>query len=174
MKTDRDYYIKKREQALKMFPTMSAPEISTIIGVRRETINRWVKSAGVKHTESTNKRLREKSLKRAIAASKANAKEIAKKVSIARKRLFRIEQFRVLNGTPQKTKLKIRIVSKRTTKAMSAAARNRNYFYESIDDMTLYYDRQTRRDSVFEQRLSERYGIKFEEAAEEPEAVVND
>lgn len=174
MQHNKTYYEQKRRQALEMYPTMSASEIAAVIGICRETINIWAKNAGVKHTEEANKRLREKAFNIAASAIKANRKAVYKKLSCSRKHIFRMENFRVMNGMKQKTKLKIRTVPVRVSSAMSHVARYYNYFYEELCDLTLYYDEATRRSAKMERLYAERYGLKFEDASEHDKQVVND
>lgn len=75
-----------------------------------------------------------------------------------------MEAWRVRSGQKQETKYKVRIAPKKVQQAMFYLARKYNYFYDTVDDMTMYYDVQTKRTD--EQHYVDKYGIKFCQADE--------
>ena len=148
----------------KRFPTESAGEIAADIGVAATTISRRAKSLGVEHTTETVERLKAKASSKLIH-NWIPTKEQREHQSIVQKKLRRSESYRVSVGLKQKTRYHVRTVPRRTIKAMCRLRSVYNYFYDTVDDMALYYDTETRRHKK-EQYFADKYHIQFVQADE--------
>ncbi len=152
----------------KYWPTMSANEISAITGYRTNSIYKWVKILGLQHDEATAARMRANK-KKNFALSRTP--ESVAKISQSRLRLFRLERFRLMSGSPQKTKVHINLQPRRVQLAISNLCRHRNY-YQTEPGYTLYYDSHTRRCNYHrytEEYFTRVYGIQFVQGDEEEE-----
>ena len=86
--------------------------------------------------------------------------KLSEKVTATRK----MESWRVRSGIKKETKYKVRITPVRVQQAIFHLSRKYNYFYDTVDDATLYYDSQTRRTK--EQYYIDKYHLKFVQADE--------
>ncbi len=74
-----------------------------------------------------------------------------------------MESFRVMSGLKKKTKYKVRVTPKKVQQKMYYLYRKYGYFYDTVDNTTLYYDFETQRISN-EQYYTNKYGISFKPA----------
>lgn len=154
------------EAVRKFYPTMSCYEVAKIVGVDASMVWRCAKRLGIKHTERTIKRLTDKSKSRLVCGKRKISEQELLKRSKSQKKLRKSETFRVISGIPQRTKFHIRVVPIKTSRAMQLLRREYNYFYDTLDEMTLYYDSETRRNPR-EQYFIDKYHLKFEQADED-------
>mgnify|MGYP006928588624 FL=1 len=150
------------EKVLELYPTMSSREIHDVTGFALSSIIRCARKNNLKHTEEAQARIgayvRER---RQDGQRRRDYSKLSKKVSNTRT----MEAWRVRSGLKKETKYKVRITPKRVQCAMYHLSRKYDYFYETVDDTTLYYDSRTKRAN--EQYYVDKYGIKFEQADEE-------
>lgn len=150
----------------KLFPTMSSNELAKFTGFNASVIARCARRLGVEHDDATIERLSKKSKSCLITGRRIISKEELLKRSESIKRTWKRESYRVAVGLPQKTKYHIRTVPIKTVKAMANLRLVYNYFYDKVDDMTLYYDSQTKRNPR-EQYFIDKYHLKFVQADED-------
>ena len=146
----------------KRFPTESAGEIAADIGVAATTISRRAKSLGLEHDAETIKRLKAKASSKLIRGW-FPTKEQREHLSIVQKKLCKSESYRASVGLKQRTKRHMRIVPRRTIKVMCRLRSVYNYFYDTVDDMTLFYDSETRRHKN-EKYFADKYHLEFKQA----------
>lgn len=148
----------------ELYPTMSAKEISRLLGVSYPNVWRIAKCLGLSHDEETQKRINKKRLRNLKTGNKrVFTSEDRAKLSKSQKKLWGLERTRVIYGMKQKTKHHVSLVPRRVTQAMYNLRVRRKYFYSDFNSLTLYYDSQTDR-SIDEQYYENRYGLKFIEA----------
>lgn len=138
----------RRKIVMEMYPLHSGSEIAKILGVTREAVNSMARRLGVRHTEDTSKRLKEKRT------------EIIK-------RIIAMERLRVASGKKQLTKRKIVRQPNRSMCARHYLVSKYNYFYDKDlgESLTVFYDKETKRLSPEKERhYIETYHLRFEEA----------
>lgn len=148
----------------ELYPTMSAKEISRLLGVSYPNVWRIAKCLGLSHDGETQKRINKKRLRNLKTGNKrVFTSEDRAKLSKSQRKLWGLERTRVIYGMKQKTKHHISLVPRRVAQAMYNLRVRRKYFYSDFNSLTLYYDSQTDR-SIDEQYYENRYGLKFVEA----------
>lgn len=151
----------KHKVVREMYPTHSATDIAKLLGITRSAVNNMAKRLGVRHTEETQRKLAEKSIKA------TNRPEIQEKRIASLRETIRKEQLRVCYGLPQKTKRKFSFTSNRRLCARNYLVRKYNYFYdkEAGSLVTIFYDRETKRLSPDKEKYySDKYGLLFRQA----------
>lgn len=149
----------------KHYPTMTASEIGAMYGMTKSRVNKIAREIGVCHNEETWKRIKEISYaKMKQSRYKIDWHAIAKKSLIKR----RLDEYRVWEGKPQLTRLKLKSITKKSYKAKYYLIHNYGYI-ETDEPYTLMYDSDTRRlehERYNENYYSEKYKLKFISAYE--------
>lgn len=149
----------------KYYPTMSCTEVASIVGVDASMVWRCAHRLGIKHEEATSDRLKKKAKSRLVTGKRTITEAELRKRSETQKRIRRAESYRVAIGMKQKTKYHVRTVPIKTEHAMALLRRDYNYFYDTVDDMTMYYDSETKRNPR-EQYFIDKYHLRFEQGGE--------
>lgn len=153
----------KRNIIRSLYPTHTASEIASILGITKSSVNRIARRSGVSHTKETNERIFKENV-----ASIMRPDSIKKRIT-SLKRTIRLERFRILSGMEQKTKIHFSKENNKSLRARNYLRRKYNYFYnkEYGELLTLFYDNETNRlPSKKEQHYSDVYHIKFVQADE--------
>lgn len=149
----------------KLYPDHSQSEISRIMNVKKGLVNRYVSEQGLTHTQETIDRFKRKAIDSMVSA---RTKETYAKISVARKRRFVCERFRIMQGSRQETKLRVSTLPFKTRRRMTMLCYVFNYFRsEDLNDAVVYYDSETRRSEKAEKYAMEKYHIRFEKADDE-------
>lgn len=161
--------VKKAEQAYKhkvvreMYPTHTASEIASILGITKNAVNNMAQRLGVRHTDEFSEIIKHEYI------TKTQTEEAkAKRIETIRK-LVKSERIRHTYGLPQKTKRKVSDIPKRYFCARNYLVRQYNYFYDKNLGLllTIFYDDKTRRlPPEREQHYRETYHIDFRKADE--------
>ncbi len=148
------------EKVMELYPTMSSREIHDATGFSLSSIIRCAKKNNLRHTEEAQARI-DAYVRRRRQEGRASYdySKLSLKVSKTRK----MEAWRARSGLKRKTKYKVRITPKRIQQAMYHLYRKYGYFYDTVDNTTLYYDSETKR-RPNEQYFADKYGIRFESA----------
>lgn len=130
----------------KVYATMGEREIEKKYGIHRYYISQVAKRLGLKHSQETISRLRQKG-------------------GIMVQQVWKAERTRVLSGQPQVTNIKFAKRPYRVTVAIKRLTDVYNYFTdEEVGGLyTMYYDEDTKR-TPNEHTFTKRYGLKFEKA----------
>ncbi len=149
------------EKIVAMYPTMTCAEIAAELGISDSTVSDYSKRLGLKRTAETIARFWEnrKEGQRAWRAS-AEAKKVYAETGRKNAKLHRMERWRVRSGMEQVSRVRIRVLPKKTMAAIYHLAEKNGYLY-ATGNLTLWYDAQTRR-SQLEQYYTDKYGIRFE------------
>lgn len=144
----------------KYYPTMTGSEIEAKFGVLKGRAEKIAHELGIKHTNETQERIRRK-IKDNITNNrhKIDFKKLGHKRSVR----YKLEYYRVWEGKPQKTRLKLAKTSQKTYKAKYHLI-NRYGYIETTDAYTLMYDINTHR--INEQYCAEKYKLRFIEDEE--------
>lgn len=162
------------ERAVReLYPSMTANEIATKMGVTKSRVLRVANRVGVKHSEETNERILQENVRRMVV--NGNNPECHAKRAAKFKRKRKAEIVRVMSGMKRETRMKLRLAPKKMWLAMNRLIRRYRYFRVESEPYTLYYDSMTTRHKM-ERRFTERYGISFlpyeeEEREEETEST---
>lgn len=142
----------------EMYPVMSASEIARATGLSKSTVQRAARQLGVRHNQATMERLDRERRQRAVEnVANVDHKAIGRK----RRAMYRLEYFRLWEGKPQQTSLKLATISSRQYNTLWYLCKKRGYFHHEDDaELTLRYDGRTRR-TRNEQRLAQKHGITF-------------
>ena len=141
---------------------MSSREIHDVTGFALSSIIRCARKNNLRHTEEAQARIDAYiRSRRQEGARKRDRFKLREKMISIRK----MEAWRVRSGIKKQTKFKVRITPKKIQRAMYHLSRKYNYFYDTVDDATLYFDSQTNRTK--EQYYIDKYGIKFAQADED-------
>lgn len=124
------------------FPTMSASEIFNKYGIPKHIVWRIVFRLKLKHTPETLKRFRQEYTDR-LLATHLRPESVKQRVR-KRKATIKLEYYRVWEGKPQKTRLKLRVLTKRAYNAKNKMINMYGYIL-SDDPYTILYDNNTRR-----------------------------
>lgn len=143
---------RRAEIVERCYPTMSPQEIAEEYGFSETYAIRYARMHGLKHTPETLARF---NLKRHAAIDYAS---VGKKLL----RVYKMERFRIMSGMKQATNYHISLTPKLARKAIYRLAR-RGYWYDSLEDLRLYYDGETSR-TRNEQLLTRRHRIEFVDA----------
>lgn len=146
----------KREIA-RLYPTMSAKEISERIGVSVSSVVWQAKKQGLSHNKEAQGKI---NLSRASALRKYWNKEKYAEKGKRMHRMHKMEQLRVMSGIPQATKLRIRKLSPKALNAKMYLRKKYNYFYSSGEPFVLCYDEETKR-AKREKYYAEKFGFSF-------------
>lgn len=150
------------EAVKKYYATMTGAEIARMIGCQKGLINKVAKRLGLKHNEGVVS----KALSYASKNQKRNPetfKRSGKKLKLRRK----LEEYRVWEGKPQLTRLKLKKITETAYKAKWYLVHHYGY-YESDEPYTVLYDSQTRRRPSVgsfgsEEYYTKKYHLKFVE-----------
>lgn len=144
----------------KHYPTMTASEIGAMYGMTKSRVNKIAREIGVCHNEETWKRIKEISYaKMKQSRYKIDWHAIAKKSLIKR----RLDEYRVWEGKPQLTRMKLKSITTKSYKAKWHLIHNYGYV-ETDEPYTLMFgtDTQRRNTGKFsENYYSEVYNLKF-------------
>lgn len=144
----------------KYYPTMSAREIGSMFGISKSIVNKIAKEIGVNHNDETWKRIKEKSYaKLKQSRYKIDWHAVAKKSLIKR----RLDEYRVWEGKPQLTRMKLKSITTKSYKAKWRLIHNYGYV-ETDEPYTLMFDTDTQRRNTgkfSENYYSEVYNLKF-------------
>lgn len=150
------------EATKKYYATMTGHAIARMIGCSRGLPNVIAARLGLKHNEGVV----EEALLRVAKNRKQSPESYLKG---ARKRAARrkLDEYRVWEGKPQLTRMKLRKIGLKAYKAKWHLV-SRYGYYESDEPYTLLYDRQTRRRPVAgsfgsEEYYTKKYRLMFEE-----------
>lgn len=143
------------------FPQMTGREIERAFGIPKGRAERIARDIGVRHTPQTLERLRREALERQAAS-----RERIDYAAMARKckALRRIDEYRVWEGKPQRTRYRLRRITARAYKARWHLCRHYGYAEAEGEPYTLLYDGGTRR--VREEYYVRKYKFDFKEAEE--------
>ncbi|MCD8282188.1 MAG: hypothetical protein LUC22_02920 [Prevotella sp.] len=147
-----------RETIARLYPMYSAREIFEQTGISPSTVKGCVQRLGLQHTEETELRLREKSYGAARSAHDRGLIDY-EALSRRRKALFRLEYYRLWEGKPQETNLRLRHITRRAYMAQYKLCTRSGYKRDASDPYTLLYNAKTRRRD--ETYYTKKYGIKF-------------
>lgn len=142
---------------------MSFNEIKRKFGV--SSVSQIAHRLGLEQSAELKERLRLENLQR-LRASKKDFKAIAAKC----KRLRKMDELRVMSGLPQKTKFKIKTITKKSYKAKWWLIKQYGYYACDGEPYTLLYDETTKRMPFHETKkhteryYTEKYGLCFEKA----------
>ena len=151
------------EKLKELYPVMPVNDIVPILGVRKNTIYRWVKRLNLQRSPE-GIAIKEANKKRVLDSMHNEA--VYAKISKSMRKTYRLERMRVINGLPKKTKLRVAIIPRRTTATINRLCRMYNYFHEVNEDV-LYYDSETTRMPLEkEKHYTENFHIKFAQADE--------
>lgn len=155
---DKIKTIDKRKILISMYPNHSVREIAKHIGCNESYLYKMAKKLGLRHNEETSKRI-----KNLMTGNlkKAYDKKTIEKRSRTRKRIIRMEKFRVMSGERQKTRLNVTKMPQKAYNAKYCLIRKYGYFSFEDERYTIGYDRDTKR--VNEEYYRNKYGFKFEE-----------
>lgn len=146
----RERWREQKEKAARIVPelyaTMGEREIEKEYGIDRHFISQVAKRLGLKHSQETTSRLRQKG-------------------GIKAQQVWKADRTRFLSGQPQLTNFRIVKYSYKLKLVINRLIRVYNYFTdEEVGGLyTLYYDKDTKR-TPRENIYSKRYGLKFEQA----------
>lgn len=147
---------KKLEEVVrKEYPLTSSYKIARSLGVHPTTVYRCAKRLGVEKDKNWNDKK-----KSSLALGRICSEEKRKKMSKTHKAIYKKELFRVLSGIPQKTRIKILRIPKKTANSMRGLRFRHNYFFDDVNDLTLYYDSETKR-AKNEHYFEKKYNIHF-------------
>lgn len=157
--------MRPNEQAIeatkKYYATTTGNEIARRIGCTRGLINKIAKRLGLKHNEG----VLHEAIVRGSKTRKRNP-ESYQKGARKRKIRYRMEEYRVWEGKPQLTKLRLKKIGYKAYKAKWHLVNHYGY-YESNEPYTILYDEKTRRRPLTgkhsEEYYIKKYGFKFEE-----------
>lgn len=135
------------------YADMSGHEIERKFGITLNRANRIAADLGLKHSPETIERLQREQRER---LKMNNSKGEAKRAKTWKRR-FRMDELRVMQGEPQKTKFRIQVRPVRTYKAMYNLCRNYGYVMTDEHPFTLYYGEHTRRRPLDKGCGTERY-----------------
>lgn len=145
------------------YPFMSGHEIERKFNITRNRANKIAHSLGLKHNDETIARLKRERVESATRARNASSEAKRKAKWKARRRL---DEMRVWEGKPQKTRFRFRVMSQKAYKAKWCLCNKRGYI-ESTDPYILLYDKHTKR-TVSNMRYcgtekfyEEKYKLKF-------------
>lgn len=138
--------------------------IAEVCGTSGSTVGRIGKAHGLKKSDEHLAKIR-KALVMSVTERFHND-EARQKVSATRRKLFRMERWRVNNGTPQKTRLRMKSMPTKAYQAKWSLMRRHGYI-ETTDPYTLFYDENTRR--MNEAYYEEKYHLRFTEYTGEEE-----
>lgn len=115
------------EELSRLYPVMSASEISAAVGVSASTVKRWARRLGLRHTAETEARLREKSTGMYVWSPEKRAE-----ASRRRRALYRLEHLRAISGEKRRTRLPVRTLPLKTQSAVRRLVRL--FGYTRTDD----------------------------------------
>jgi len=148
------------ELVKQYYRDMSAMEIAEKFGVSKGRVNKWARRLGLRHSPDTEARIKEKSRLSAISArDKIDYAAAARKAKAKR----RLDEMRVWEGRPQKTRFRLRCIPTKTYKAKWYLINRYGYFDFPDEPCTLYHDDETRRTDR-EKYFTDRYHLTFKEA----------
>lgn len=143
----------------RYYPHYSAREIASLglVPLSVSVIKRWAKRLGLEHTPECKARLAQKE---AAARALSNTPEAKAKAGNRRKRIYRMEYFRVHSGLKQRTNLRLQSCPIRTTKARCYLVKRYGYI-RTDNPYVMQYGTTTARNSRAEQYHSARYHLQF-------------
>lgn len=130
-----------QRKIIELYPHHSAKEVAEILGCSKSYLLNVVRMHNVQHTEETKKRIWEN-----VIASK-KTEEFRKKISVKRKRMFRMEYARMLGGMEQRTNLQLRTCTMKQMNARRKLFMRFKYFGTGVrgENLILLYDDNTLR-----------------------------
>ncbi|EJW98546.1 hypothetical protein EVA_13347 [gut metagenome] len=151
----------------KYYPTMAGHEIERAFGITFNRANKIAADLGLRHNPETEERLlREARERMKNNLSKSDNETRIKKWKVRR----RIDELRIMEGKPQRTRLRFRNMPKRTYAIVSHLVRTYGYIKSADDPYTLFYNGKTKRRIVgplsrrkvgTEQYYEKKYHLKF-------------
>lgn len=147
-----------KELLIKIYPNTSNEEIYKIFGIKKNVLMRFkhelnlhkseehIRARDLKCAENGRKKMKE------IGYVPKLPKYTSEYLSKRTLRIWRMEKFRVLNGEPQRTKIKLKQpYSKRRTKTRTTL-KEKNYIpLTTTNSLSWYYDCSTQRSSQLEE-----------------------
>ena len=149
----------------RCYPTMSRIEIEREYGINRRRVSHLACKMGIRHTPETQLRIsrqRQDNLMRHPPTKEQMMNGIRH-----REARRRIDEWRMAEGKPQLTHLRLRTMTVRAYKAKWNLISRHGYIADPDEPYTLFYDSRTRRahHSHFdEDYFTERYHLTFREA----------
>jgi len=145
------------------YATMTGHEIERKFGMTNNYANKTARRLGLRHGAETEERIRREAL-RNLREGLKNVDQAAK--TKRWKTTRRLDEMRVWNGEPQRTRFRMKAVTRRAYAAMWNLMRKYGYYFCEGEPYTLLYDDDTRRRPVGGGRGSEefyaaKYGIEF-------------
>lgn len=132
----KEEYERRTEILLRSWATQSSYEIEQETGIPKSWLIKNARKRGLKHTEETTRRLKLK--------SHLNWHIDREALSQKKKRMFRMDVFRVMSGMKPLGNIPVYLTPKITRRAMYKLAR-RGYWFDNVDDRKLYYNEETNR-----------------------------
>ena len=167
LKGDRQMHRARRnpewvEIVKQNYADMAGHEIERKFGITHNRANKIAADLGLKHSPETIERLRREQCER-LKMYKPKGEE--KRVRTWKRR-FKMEELRVMQGEPQRTKFRIKTRPMRTYKAMFYLCKAYGYLTSDKDPFTLVYNERTQRRPLdggcgSERYYSDRYHIQF-------------
>jgi len=153
----------KVRKILELYPTHRAKEIAAMLGIGKTAVNNYAKMHGIKHDIKLQNEIYQERIYNLTNPEKKEKKRQSQ--SKGKKHLFKMERLRVMQGLPQKTKVRISFLPRALSLIVSKYVHKYNYFRFEDEPYTLYYDSETRRTKT-ESYLTGKYGLKFQQADE--------
>ncbi len=147
---------RRRKIISEMYPHYSKLEIQRMTGIPASAVTRYVKRTGAEHTDACKERLKKKALDQLAA----NRKKVdRKKQAVKRRVLYRMEYYRLWEGKPQLTCLRLARMPHRVYAAAWALCKRYGYDWDK-QSFTLEITPGTRRNGK-EEYFTKKYGLKF-------------
>lgn len=147
----------QKDEIARLYPKMSAKEISDKIGVSVSSVIWQAKKQNLSHNDETQRRI---NINRASSLRRYWDKDKYAEKGRRQHRMHKTEQVRIMSGIPQVTKLRIRKLSPKALNAKMYLRKKYNYFYSSGEPFVLCYDGETRR-AKRENYYAEKFGFSF-------------
>lgn len=135
------------------YADMSGHEIERKFGITLGRANKIAADLGLKHSNETLERLQREQVER---TKKISEKGEEKRVRMWKRR-YRMDELRVMQGEPQRTRFRFKTRPIRTYKAMFHLCKTYGYLSSNKDSFTLLYNEHTQRRPLDQGRGSERY-----------------
>lgn len=122
------------ETVARLYPVMSRREIYDAVGITKATVDRVVRKLGLRHTPETEERLKAKSI---AMPCNARTAETYRRIAQRRRAQLKAEYARVDGGEPQRTRLRLKKLPRKTYAARWHLAKRAGYTYVEDDPWAL-------------------------------------
>lgn len=137
----------ERDIVRQHWATMSTTEIEHIFGMSRKRSQYIAARLHLHKDASTMRRLLKANAVKATVSIKAKMSDASYREAMGeqKRRLYRSEYRRVMEGKPQRTRLRLAKTTRRASHAISQLVCNRGYIRDGQDPYCLRYDERTQR-----------------------------